>query len=172
MKQFALLLVFLLFTLIQHTKGQNMNQSLIDPFKERPVLIDEVNRDGLIMGEMGEFFQDDYKAYTPDTVVVNALKASFSGIRLHIVFGSWCGDSKEQLPRFLKIMDQIGSSAPEMRFTAVDSSKKGRFTDVSPLRIERVPTFIVYRNGAEIGRIVETPLESLEKDLQQILLNP
>jgi hypothetical protein len=36
-------------------------------------------------------------------------------------------------------------------------------------RIERVPTFIVYGDGREIGRIVETPEGSLEEHLVKIL---
>jgi uncharacterized protein (DUF1015 family) len=39
------------------------------------------------------------------------------------------------------------------------------------LEIEKVPTFIVYRNGEEIGRIIETPIKSMEEDLYEILKN-
>ena len=35
--------------------------------------------------------------------------------------------------------------------------------------IKRVPTLVVLRDGEEIGRIVEYPVESLEKDLLKIL---
>lgn len=35
--------------------------------------------------------------------------------------------------------------------------------------IERVPTFIVYADGRELGRIVETPEGSLEEHLVKIL---
>ena len=37
------------------------------------------------------------------------------------------------------------------------------------LDIELVPTFIFYRNGEELGRIVETPEDTLEKDLAEIV---
>jgi hypothetical protein len=36
--------------------------------------------------------------------------------------------------------------------------------------IEYVPTFIFFRNGQELGRIIESPIQSLEKDLRQIIL--
>jgi hypothetical protein len=35
--------------------------------------------------------------------------------------------------------------------------------------ITNVPTFIFYRNGKEINRIVESPVISLEKDMLSIL---
>jgi hypothetical protein len=34
---------------------------------------------------------------------------------------------------------------------------------------ERVETIIIYRNGAELGRIVEAPATSIESDLLEIL---
>ncbi|GAB1418779.1 thioredoxin family protein [Bacteroidales bacterium] len=148
-----------------------MNQSLMDPVKQRPVLIDSVDRNGLLTGEMGEFFLDDYHNYKPDSSIVDEIETRISGIVIHVVFGSWCGDSKEQVPRFLKLLDQL-NTFPEIYFTAVDSGKKGLQTDVTSLNIERVPTFIIYRNQSEIGRIVETPIESLEKDLLGILQKP
>ena len=37
------------------------------------------------------------------------------------------------------------------------------------MEIELVPTFILDYNGEEIGRIIESPEESLEKDLLRII---
>ncbi len=42
--------------------------------------------------------------------------------------------------------------------------------DITNLKIERVPTIIFYRNGVELGRITETPVQSLEKDMEVIVL--
>jgi hypothetical protein len=36
------------------------------------------------------------------------------------------------------------------------------------MNIERVPTFIFKRGGEEIGRIIETPDESLEADMLKL----
>ena len=37
------------------------------------------------------------------------------------------------------------------------------------LDIQRTPTFIFFKNGVEIGRIVETPRDSLENDILKIV---
>jgi len=37
------------------------------------------------------------------------------------------------------------------------------------LNIIRVPTMLFYKNGKEVNRIVESPIESLEEDMAQIL---
>jgi len=39
------------------------------------------------------------------------------------------------------------------------------------LDILKVPTIIFYLKGKEIGRIVETPVKSLEKDMARIILS-
>ena len=37
------------------------------------------------------------------------------------------------------------------------------------MNIDYVPTFIIYQNGKEVNRIIESPVESIEKDLIAIL---
>lgn len=171
MKRYQILSLSLLILLPMSLFSQQFNQSIEDPVRNRPILIDQIDRQGLLTGEMGEFFQVDYDAYLPEDEVVDSLRNSYEGIRLHVVLGSWCGDSKEQMPRLLKVLDQSGFDISQLMMTGVDSHKKGRTTDVGPLEILKVPTVIVYRDGKEAGRIIETPVETLEKDLLNILRN-
>lgn len=171
MKKKAHILLFFLSALPILLQAQNMNQTISDPVRNRPILIDEVDRAALLTGEIGEFFQADYDAYQPDSMSVAALKDHLDGLSIQVVFGSWCGDSKEQLPRFLKVLDLAGFSAEAVRFIGVDSHKKGRQTDVSSFGIEKVPTFIFFRDQQEIGRIIEIPEESLERDFLRMVSN-
>jgi hypothetical protein len=53
----------------------------------------------------------------------------------------------------------------------LDEQKKSAYIHVKVWQITAVPTFIVLRNGREIGRIVETPTPTLEKQLLQIVGN-
>jgi hypothetical protein len=52
---------------------------------------------------------------------------------------------------------------------AVDRKKQASDVDMTPYSIEKVPTFIFYKNGKEVGRIIETPHTTLENDMQLIL---
>ena len=45
----------------------------------------------------------------------------------------------------------------------------GLLNETEGLNIEKVPTFIFYKNGIEIGRIIESPEKSIEKDFLKIL---
>jgi hypothetical protein len=40
--------------------------------------------------------------------------------------------------------------------------------NVDAMQIKNVPTFIFYREGMEIGRIIEKPTNSLESDLYEL----
>lgn len=150
-------------------KAQEINNTITDPKRDKEVLIDLVNRDAFLLPVFGEHYQQDYEIYRPDATAIKEIAPRLADISITIVLASWCGDSREQLPRFMKVLDQTGFDFGKLQMIAVDSYKTGRKIDVSPLHIERVPTFIFLRNGAEIGRIIETPLETLEADLLRML---
>lgn len=88
----------------------------------------------------------------------------------YLVFlGTWCSDSRREVPRFLKIMDQAGITADRIRLYGVDRAKESGDGMAGRYAISRVPTFILLRGGEELGRIVEHPVTTLEGDLLDIL---
>lgn len=151
------------------SQAQSYNTPITDPVRSQEILIDLIDRDGLMSGEMGESFLEYYDDYHPDQAVLASLRPLMEGLVITIVLGTWCGDSKEQLPRFLKLLDQLHYPTDEMLMIGVDSDKTARAFDVSGFDIERVPTFIFYKSDIEIGRIVESPEVSLEADLLKIV---
>ncbi len=114
-------------------------------------------------------FEENYKKYTSDENITKQLKKKMSDVKILIVLGTWCGDSKEQVPAFFKILDGLKFQDSHIEIIAVDRKKAGGDVDISGLNIERVPTFIFYRNDREIGRIVEKPSSTLEKSMLLIL---
>jgi len=163
----ALILLSILISMNLHS--QQINQTITDPVRQREVLIDLLDRTALTIGEMGAYYEQDYEIYKPDSQVVDQLKSITGNVYITVVLASWCGDSKEQLPRFMKVLDQIGFNMDYLTLIGVDSHKTAREIDVIPFNIERVPTFIIYRDEKEAGRIIETPIETLELDLLNIL---
>jgi len=119
--------------------------------------------------------------YAPDPVVVSELANDILDLRFTIVLGTWCSDSVREIPRLWRIFEEAGYPADTVGLFAVGSS---RFTKEMPIPgdvlewsnkvkayygIELVPTIIVTRDGKELGRIVETPKDTLEKDLLAIV---
>tara|TARA_R110002012_G_scaffold208942_1_gene379218 strand:- start:233543 stop:234472 length:930 start_codon:yes stop_codon:yes gene_type:complete len=94
--------------------------------------------------------------------------------QVEIYLGTWCGDSQEWVPQFVKLWDQLGLSRDQLKFTALhgsgDDYKQGPKREEQGLNIHRVPTFIFKENGKEYARIVESPSTDLLTDVAQIAL--
>jgi hypothetical protein len=165
------LFCFLFFTLaiLSSTVSQSLNQWIPDPETEGKVLIGYGNRQGLENSEFNIYFETEYQAYIPIDTVCNYLKTNVDSIEITIVLGTWCHDSQEQVPRFYRILDEIDFSMDKLTMIGVDRNKTGGETNISDLDIERVPTFILYKENKELGRIIETPMLSLEEDMMTII---
>ena len=83
--------------------------------------------------------------------------------------GTWCSDSQREVPRFFKILDQLAFNFNNITLIGVNRAKQADNTEVNELNIELVPTIIFFIDGKEIGRIIESPEENLEKDMVKIL---
>jgi thiol-disulfide isomerase/thioredoxin len=133
------------------------------------VLIDYCDRVGLESGEFGEYYALEYEDYQVNDSLVKLISKKINDFDIIIVFGSWCSDSEQQVPHFYKILDQAGYDDGKLKIIAVNRQKNAEEVHIADLHIELVPTFIIYQKGKEMGRIVETPAETLEEDLWQII---
>lgn len=115
------------------------------------------------------WYQQQFDAYQPDSIQIADLKLTASNIRIMVVLGTWCGDSKEHLPALFKIAQQAGIRDTQIELIGVDRKKKCPLPDISSLNIEYVPTFFVFNRGVLKGKIVETPATTLEQDILQLL---
>ncbi len=95
-------------------------------------------------------------------------------VEVDIYMGTWCGDSKQWVPSFLKMWDQLGLDREKLNYTALydtdERYKQGPNGEEKGRQIHRVPTFIFKRDGKEIARIVESPQNDLLTDIGQIAL--
>ncbi|MBN2666007.1 MAG: thioredoxin family protein [Bacteroidales bacterium] len=108
--------------------------------------------------------------YNPDATVICQLRNTIGDdLSILIVLGTWCPDSRREVPRFMKIVEEAGFPVERIVFVGVDITKLAPVGGYDTLNIERVPTFIFLRNKVEAGRIIETPVTSLEQDMQSIL---
>jgi thiol-disulfide isomerase/thioredoxin len=129
-------------------------------------------RDRMLVEPYSEWFIKGYDDYSFNSQVVNSLlDISQEGISIKIVMGTWCPDSRREVPRFMKILDLWHFPDENLILIGVDNAKTPSVPEYKILNIERVPTFIIYKNKVETGRIIETPVTSLEQDLLNILKN-
>ncbi|SNR17741.1 Protein of unknown function. Tetratricopeptide repeats containing protein [Tenacibaculum jejuense] len=167
-KQILILISFFLFNVgfTQHTKGLVTNE------KGKSMLLGEVNRASFNHKDF-DWFSKNYDAYLSNDKIINLLKDELQSYKIKVFFGSWCGDSKRNVPVFLKILDESNLSKEHIEIIALD--RKDEAYKQSPnraekgLNIHRVPTFIFYKDGKEINRIVEHPKETFERDILKII---
>jgi len=143
------------------------------------ITTDEKNGEPLILGYcpasiiIDSLFKDtwttEYDNYQPDYETLDKLEGKLEDVTIKIVFRSTCSDSREQLPRLFKILNELNYDVNSITLIGVNREKQGLSNETEGLEIELVPTIIFYKDGSEIGRIVETPAESIEKDLLKIL---
>jgi thiol-disulfide isomerase/thioredoxin len=100
---------------------------------------------------------------------VELIRDSFNGIDVTIFFGTWCSDSRRELPRFLKVADMAGIPPDRITLYGLDRSKKSPDGLTEKYHIDRVATFIFFKKGVEIGRITEAPESTIEGDMITIL---
>ncbi len=142
---------------------------------EKPkILYGICTKDSLAAEPFGKWFTAGYDSYVANADLISDLKKqSFDNISIKIFFGTWCGDSKREVPRFLKLLSAVSFPDKKLQLIAVGSGdslvKQSPGHEEAGLGIFRVPTFIIYKNGKEINRINEFPVFSLEKDLLVIL---
>ena len=162
------ILTIVLLSIVTIT-AQDINKTLIDSTSGKPILIGLSNREAFVDTNFAWWFDSGYKFYRPDTNAIAQLKEVSTDYTITIVMGTWCSDSRREVPRFYKILDVLNYSDENIKLINVDRDKVGIDNGVDSLNIELVPTFIIYNKDDEIGRIIETPIESLEEDLSKIL---
>lgn len=111
-----------------------------------------------------------YARHEPDADVLQVLSAVDRDVRLTLVLGTWCGDSKREVPGLLKTIEQAANSKIGLEIVALSRDFGDPGDTLRSWALTNVPTLIVSRDGEEIGRIVETPAgDSMAGDLARIL---
>lgn len=138
-----------------------------------PMLLGRISRKALMEGAYAGWFNAEYNGYTVNAGALAGREAALKKVEVQIFMGTWCSDSQREVPRFYKILDQLGISEKRVSIVAVDDHADRRKTspggEEKGKNIEYVPTFIFLRDGMELGRIVESPQSSLEADMASIL---
>ena len=152
--------------------SQTLNHVVKDD-KGKKKLLGICNKKAFTQASFKEWYNKNHDAYLVNNNIVSKLKDSLNNYTIKAFFGSWCGDSKKELPRFYKILEAANFPENQLEVIAVDKTedayKQAPNHEEKGLNIHRVPTFIFYKNGKEVNRIVEHPKETLERDMLKIV---
>lgn len=147
------------------------NRVATDPSDSSRYLFGPCDKSALLEGEFAQWGKPGYDAYTPDGSDCLELlsRTRWAGVKVEVFFATWCGDSKYQVPRFLRMSELAQMPDSCLSLIALDGNKCGPCGEEQNRQIHRVPTFIVSRGGVELGRIVEWTDRSLAEDFWRIL---
>jgi len=116
------------------------------------------------------WFAEGAKGYTPEQKALAALKLAKDSIHILAFGGTWCDDTKALFPKFFSLTDAAGISPDRITILGVDRSKKTVHHLAEAFNITRVPTFIILKNGQEVGRVVEYGKTGMfDKELGEIV---
>lgn len=133
-----------------------------------------VTVDSLLQEPYSAWFKKSYDDYQPNVDIISRLKQlPMKDLHIKIFFGTWCGDTKREMPKMIKVLNEIGIPKSQMTFIALSSGdsvyKQSKNREERGYNIFRVGSYIIEKNGVEINRIVEFPKYSMERDLWTIL---
>jgi hypothetical protein len=114
----------------------------------------------------------------PDLAAAQALATVPPGAEVTVLLGTWCSDSRREVSRLWRALDEIGAGAEggpggglpfTLGYVGVDQAKRQPAAAVAAAGLRYVPTLIVRRDGREVGRIVESSPHGVEVDLLALL---
>jgi hypothetical protein len=172
-----LLIILLVFAASVITAAQTPDSSsatlkgkvVRDDLSGNPMLLGYFNRQAFKDTSFSWWFNSMYDIYNVDSATADQLKDKIKNVSIEIVMGTWCSDSRREVPRLFKILDYLNYPSDSVKILMVGRDKKAMDDETKGLDIQLVPTIIFSRDGKEIGRIIESPKVSLEKDMLKIL---
>jgi len=122
-----------------------------------------------------------YYEYKPDMTVISELVETLQDIEITCIIGTWCSDCQRTIPRLWNVLESAGYPLSDLKMLAVTSSRAEKNNNITEemlkwsdsvreyYNIKAVATIILKNKNKELGRIVETVHESVEKDIVQML---
>ena len=141
-----------------------------EPPPPEPFLLGPIEWDEL---EQLSGWQEEYDASEPDQAALEKLGSAIERYRIVTVLGSWCHDSRREVPRLVKVLDRLETPVFSHEMIGVDRTRRIDDSEVASFAgIERtvdlVATIVVFDSaGIELGRVVETA----EKPIEELLVD-
>ncbi len=158
-----IILIYAICLMYVNVQAQS-NRIIFDETRNQNILYGQCDADAFYEDGFNHWFITEYENYEIDPLL-HEFNLSAEIDEVIVFFATWCGDTKRELPRFVKITEQEVFNGINVIYFGLDSNKQSDELDVDEYRIIYVPTFIFYKDGREIGRIIEEPGMGLEKDI-------
>ena len=137
--------------------------------EQQDMLIGKFTKEDLLKAPYNGWFNAEYDNFKPSATAMETIKNNISNYEILIFMGTWCGDSKREVPKLLKILDEVGYDFSNLTMVGVNRNKTTPENHEKDWNLDRVPTIIFIKDGKEINRFVEYPEETIEADIAKIV---
>ena len=135
-------------------------------------LLGQLSEEALSSTPFSKWYKKEYKKYKPNDSALSKID-NLNQYEFMVFMGTWCGDSKREVPRLMKILNELDVYDEQITIVGVDRTKEAYKESPNGEEknrlIHRVPTIIILNDGIEVNRIVESPIISLEEDILEII---
>ncbi|MHB8054458.1 MAG: YbbN family protein [Candidatus Aminicenantales bacterium] len=110
------------------------------------------------------------KAYEPDYQAVEAIHRLGKSVRIRAFVGTWDAKETGSVAAFIKTIEMADNPTVAVDWIGVSRDLKEPAEPLRAYGVEKIPTFIIWADGEEKGRITGTPRETIESDLAAFLV--
>ncbi len=167
MKKLLGILLFGVMALQGFSQDAQTYKSVKDPEGGTNMLVGEISLKELQQPGYS-WFKTGMDAYKPDSGLVKRIKQEIGAYEIVVFMGTWCDDSHTLVPQFFKVLKACDYPLDKVKIFATDRQKHTLNIEHDIFSISKVPTFIVYLNHNEVGRITENVEKSVELDLMKM----
>lgn len=158
------------YTVNQPTGEASLEDEISEINAQKDILVGDFQVRDLQQKPFSSWFKPRYENYKPEAASMETIQANIRDYEIKVIMGTWCRDSKREIPKLLKILDNAQYDYDNLQLIGVDYDKKTPSGIEKELKVHRVPTIIFYQNGKEINRFVEySREESIEEDIAKIV---
>ena len=133
------------------------------------ILLGEINLANLKTSAITPWFNEEFDRVHINSQKAKDLKPFTKGLKILVFMGPWRDDSRRELPPFFKMLLAMNFDQKDLKVFAMSEEKTTPSNFEKGFEINYIPTIIFFKNGTEINRFVEFPIESLESDIQKII---
>ena len=158
--------------------GENKEAEVAEPIavsaeaedtEQRDILVGAIQKEDLMQAPYSSWFEPTYESYEPSQQALETIKNNIGEYDIKIFMGTWCGDSRREVPRFYKLLEESNYDMDKLEVQAVRLDKTLPDDLQKEYDIHHVPTIIFYKNGEEVDRFVEYAQDTLEEDIAKIV---
>lgn len=166
------LLIGLIFCLTYNSQlsAQSKNFDVSYDTSGQKVLTGLLSRTDISGDTSFKWFAKNMQFGTADAAAITAFHKNAAKFQVIIFAGTWCDDSQNLLPVFYRLADKSGYPDSSITLIGLDRNKKTLHNLHAVFNVTHTPTFIIMKDGKEIGRVVEYgKYGQIDKELGEIV---